>query len=287
MGMEVGVLTHCFKAKLEEVFAWLHQEGVKYAELGGHHVDEVIKMNPDEVKSLCKKYEITITALGRYPNNLHKNRMLRKIANKQTYEIIDAAGRLGVPCISTFVGYDDSLDYKGNMKKFYSVFKPIAEYAEKRNVKIAIENCPMKKEYHFGGGNLMITPEIFGEMFMNMPKNFGLNFDPSHLFWQSVDPAIVVEEFADRIFHTHAKDTLIDKERLKFAGVYGKAVYRYVIPGRGGINWKEYLSALKENGYSGVLSLEHEDGDYYGSEEMKKKGILEGKKYLEKILGEI
>ena len=285
--MYVGVLTHCLKANLEEVFAWMQQEGIHYAELGGHHVDEIIKKTPDEVKELCKKYDITITALGKYPNNLHKNRILRKIANKQTYELIDAAGKFGIPCISTFVGYNDSMDYRGNMKKFFSIFKPMAEYAAKQNVKIAIENCPMKREFHFTGGNLMITPEIFGEMFTNMPKNFGLNFDPSHLFWQFVDPAIVVEEFADRIFHTHAKDTLIDKERLKFAGIYGKMVYRYVIPGRGGINWKEYLASLKENGYTGTLSLEHEDADYYGNEDMKKKGILEGKAFLDNILGEI
>ena len=81
-----------------------------------------------------------------------------------------------------------------------------------------------------------------------------------------------------RIFHTHAKDTLVDKAKRANVGVYGDGWWRYVIPGFGNIDWGEYIAHLRVNGYDGVLSIEHEDGSQ-GREE----GFMRGAWYLEQF----
>ena len=74
-----------------------------------------------------------------------------------------------------------------------------------------------------------------------------------------MQPPAARELFGKRIFHTHAKDTLVDVEVRARVGIYGRGWWRYVIPGSGSIHWGEYINHLRMNGYSGVLSIEHED----------------------------
>ena len=65
--------------------------------------------------------------------------------------------------------------------------------------------------------------------------------------------------FDRRIFHTHAKDTLVDAAPRARVGIYGRGWWRYVVPGSGSIRWGEYINHLRTNGYRGVLSIENED----------------------------
>ena len=91
-----------------------------------------------------------------------------------------------------------------------------SRYAGERDVKIAIENCPMIFSYDEwpGGNNLAWSPAIWDEMFSAIPDaNFGLNLDPSHLVWLQIDYERAVYDFADRIFHAHAKDLEIRARR--------------------------------------------------------------------------
>jgi sugar phosphate isomerase/epimerase len=106
-------------------------------------------------------------------------------------------------------------------------------------------------------------------------SHFGLNYDPSHLVHQDLDIIIPVERYSKRIFHTHAKDCLIDSQRRKYVGILGDGWWRYAIPGYGEIRWGEYIGHLREIGYRGVLSIEHED-DTFDSEE----GFRHGAAYL-------
>jgi len=82
--------------------------------------------------------------------------------------------------------------------------------------------------------------------------------------------------FADRLFHSHAKDTLVDKAKRARVGVYGSGWWRYVIPGFGNIDWGEYTAHLRMAGYDGVLSIEHED-----STQGREEGFLRGAAHLE------
>ena len=89
----------------------------------------------------------------------------------------------------------------------------------------------------------------------------------------------------DAIYHVHAKDTRIDRERLARTGILTDfSWWAYAIPGRGELDWAKLLAALKQIGYTGTVSLEHEDALYEGSVEKVQEGLLEGKRYLESML---
>jgi sugar phosphate isomerase/epimerase len=110
----------------------------------------------------------------------------------------------------------------------------------------------------------------------NLPdENFGLNYDPSHLVHQELDIMIPVAKFGKRIFHTHAKDCLVDVQRRSYVGILGDGWWRYAIPGYGDIKWGEYIAKLRAVGYRGVLSVEHEDSTF-GPED----GFRHGAAYL-------
>jgi sugar phosphate isomerase/epimerase len=115
-------------------------------------------------------------------------------------------------------------------------------------------------------------------------ENFGFNYDPSHLVHQQCDYTIPVRRFSQRIFHTHAKDCLVDEQQRAYFGVLGGKWYagaaeggwwRYAIPGFGNVDWGRYIGLLREVGYKGVLSIEHEDSTF-GPEE----GFRHGASYL-------
>ena len=89
---------------------------------------------------------------------------------------------------------------------------------------------------------------------------------------------IPVARFSKRIFHTHAKDCLVDVQRRNYVGILGDGWWRYVIPGYGDIKWGEYIGNLREAGYRGVLSVEHEDNTF-GPED----GFRHGANYLDRF----
>ncbi len=279
--MDIGFLTACFQIGLEEVLDWAVESKIYHVEIGGMHAGYMHADYAEDIIPLFSERGITVTALGVHPNNLDADEKKRKQAQASVKKLIDAAAALNIEVVSTFVGYNNLLDYQGNLKLFKKEFVPLCEYALEKDVKIAIENCPAKGEFHFTSGNLMSSPAVWGVLFGMAPENFGLNFDPSHLHWQRVNPALIVEEFPERIFHTHAKDTITNHQNLEFAGIYGANTYWYALPGDGEINWGEYMDALKEVGYNGVLSIEHEDPAYLKDEEKKKEGILKAKAFLE------
>jgi sugar phosphate isomerase/epimerase len=140
---------------------------------------------------------------------------------------------------------------------------PLVEYAGQKGVKIALENWFATNIQHLGH---------WKRLFEVLPgQNFGLNFDPSHLLWQQIDYLGAVEQFAPRIFHTHAKDCEVQEQKLRVVGVLEAGWWRYVIPGYGRVAWGEYVAALRRVGYNNVLSIEHEDGAL-GREEGFRKG---------------
>src|ERR1043166_2544017 len=97
----------------------------------------------------------------------------------------------------------------------------MTNHSEEASVLIAIEHCAMSysADESAGGKNLPVWPRLWRELFEHLPsKNLGLNYDPSHLVWQFIDPAKPLKEFASRIFHVHAKDARIRSEELQDVG---------------------------------------------------------------------
>ena len=114
-------------------------------------------------------------------------------------------------------------------------------------VRIGIENCPMlfSLDEWPGGKNLAFSPEIWKRMFEAIPSpSFGLNFDPSHLVWQFIDPIKPIYDFRDRIFHVHAKDEKVSPELLYQRGILGLKWHIPKLPGLGSVDFGAYYSAL-------------------------------------------
>ena len=101
---------------------------------------------------------------------------------------------------------------------------------------------------------------------LNQRPEFGFNFDPSHLFWQGIDPVIFIKRLGQRIYHAHAKDGEIQEDEVRRTGVLSGGswtrpdrAFRFRVPGWGHVDWRRVLSALAAAGYDYVLSFEHED----------------------------
>lgn len=305
--MHIGFLTVCLgKMPLKEKAAWASANGFKSLEVACWPEDntrdysssdiDVENLTPakaEEIKAYMKEYGLTISSLAYYDNNLDRNPEKRAFVNNHLKKCIDAAELLGVPAVGTFVGRNIDKSIADNFDEFEKVFGYLVGYAESKGIKIIIENCPMEGWQVPGlPGTISFTPELWGEMFRRVPsKYFGLNFDPSHLLFQLIDYTAALREFKDRIFHVHAKDAEVFEDKLKYYGVFNKLLgghsggyWQFRMPGLGQVDWQKFIAALKEIGYDGVVSIEHEDPLYEGSAEKVKEGLVIGRKHLEKYI---
>ncbi|HBM80253.1 MAG: sugar phosphate isomerase/epimerase [Clostridiales bacterium] len=306
--MYLGFLTVCLgNMPLKEKAKWASENGFKSLEVAcwpklnnrdysssDLDVDGLTPEKAEEIKEYFKEYGLKISSLAYYDNNLSSDPEKRKFINNHTKKCIDAAKLLGVDMVGTFIGRNEKKNLKENFDEFEKVFGDLVSYGESKNVKIIIENCPMEGWQVEGlPGTISFTPELFDEMFRRIPsKYFGLNYDPSHLVWQFIDYIDVIPKYIDRIFHVHAKDTEIFEDNFKKYGVFNKQLrttpgtgyWRYRMPGLGQINWGKFVKTLKENGYDGVISTEHEDPVYEGSVDKVKEGLILGRKHLEQFI---
>ncbi|MCX7825671.1 MAG: sugar phosphate isomerase/epimerase, partial [Verrucomicrobiae bacterium] len=203
--------------------------------------------------------------------------------------VIRAAELLEVGVVNTFVGRDWTRSVDDNWPRFLKTWKPLVGFAEDRGIKIGIENCPMffTRDEWPGGKNLAHSPAIWRRMFEDIPsKNFGLNFDPSHLVWQQIDCAKALREFGPRIFHVHAKDARVDRDRLADVGILTTPLKFHTpkLPGLGDVNWGQFFSVLTETGYSGPVCVEVEDRAYEGSLELRKAALRQSHSYLRQFV---
>ena len=138
-----------------------------------------------------------------------------------------------------------------------------------------------------GGKNLATTPAIWDRMFEIIPnKNFGLNYDPSHMIWQHMDEIKPIYEYKDRLHHIHLKDVKINKERLDRVGIMANPLEYHTpkLPGYGDVRWGGFFSALTEVGYRGPTCIEVEDRSFENSEEDINTSILTSRNYLSQFL---
>ncbi|HRA01556.1 MAG TPA: sugar phosphate isomerase/epimerase, partial [Thermoflexales bacterium] len=224
-----------------------------------------------------------------YPNPMHPDPEHRATVIAHLKKVIVAAQMIGVPIVGTFVGRDQTKTVEANLQMFGEVWTPIVKFAADHGIKIAIENCPMifSNDEWPGGQNLATTPYIWRKMWEIIPDaNFGLNLDPSHLFWQMIDYERVVYDFRDRIFHVHAKDMEINREGLYQRGILSLGMGWQVprLPGLGQVNWGRFIAALYAIGYDYVVSIEHEDRAFEKTEELVKRGFYISRDHLRPYL---
>ena len=167
------------------------------------------------------------------------------------------------------MGYDPSVSLEENVARYKKVYSRVAKLAEDNGVKIAFENWPGAGPFA-DGANLSVTPEAWGLMFDAVPSTqIGLEFDPSHLLWQSIDPFAAFDEFFDRVYVLHAKDTEIFEDRVKRSGVFGSGWWRYRLPGFANFDWRRFFAMAHERGYEDAVIIEHEDEVFDGDRRLE------------------
>jgi sugar phosphate isomerase/epimerase len=289
---------------LEQVLEFAAQNGFSCVELmcwpkgkaerryaGVTHIDAA-NLKADEVKKiqdLVQKTGVAISGLGYYPNALAPDKKEAGVYIEHIKKVITAARLLGVGVMNTFIGRDWAKSVDDNWPQFKKVWPGLVKLAEDNGVKIAIENCPMffSKDEWPGGKNLAHTPAIWRRMFEEIPsKNFGLNFDPSHLVWQHIDYIKPVREFASRLFHVHAKDARVDPYKLDQVGIMATPLEFHLpkLPGLGDVNWGAFISVLNEAGYKGPVCIEVEDRAYEGSLDNRKEALLQSRTFLRQFI---
>jgi len=180
---------------------------------------------------------------------------------------------------------DPGLPRAKNFQYLVDSFGELLSTLEQVGGRLVVEGWP-------GPGALCCTPEGYRALFKELPSDaVGINYDPSHLIRQGIDPIRFLEEFVGRVYHTHGKDAEILAENLYEYGHeqpptfarrirYGSIAWRYTIPGHGCMRWGKALQVLTANDYAGCICIELEDANFNGTEEGEKLGILQGARFL-------
>jgi sugar phosphate isomerase/epimerase len=259
----------------------------RYAGVCHVNVNQLGSDESSRIQDLCRKHGVAFSGLGYYPNPFDPDANHRRAVVDHLVKVIDAAALLRVNLVNTFIGRDPLRSVEDNWPLFRAVWPDIVHHAESLGVRIGLENCPMlfSKDEWPGGKNLAVSPAIWSKIFEEIPSpNLGLNFDPSHLIWQHIDPARSILEFGKRIVHFHAKDTRIDQDRLYAVGILGLGWHTAKLPGLGDLDWGAVFSALSDAGYQGAVCIEVEDRAYEGSIADRKRALRQSKRFLEQFL---
>lgn len=257
----------------------------RYAGVSHIDVGSLCEKNIAEIHATVARTGVQISGLGYYPNPLSPVAGEAETAVAHLHVVIEAASRLGLTRVNTFVGRDWTKSVDDNWARFLETWTPIIRFAEKHRVKIGIENCPMlfTADEWPGGKNLAINPEIWTRMFTDIPSDFfGLNYDPSHMIWQHMDYLSPMREFQDRLFHIHAKDVRLDPQRLDRVGIlaHPNRYHTPKLPGMGDVNWGKFFSTLTDCGYRGPVCVEVEDRAWEASLDDRIASLQQSHSYL-------
>jgi sugar phosphate isomerase/epimerase len=295
----VSAIVHDFP--LSDVFAFAAAEGFDCVELmcwpaggaerryaGVTHVD-VTKLDAGEIErihGLANKHGVAISGLGYYPNPLDPDPETRRVVVDHLMKVITAASILGVGIVNTFIGRDPFRSVPANWPLVEEIWPAIVRHAVASNVKLGIENCPMlfSLDEWPGGKNLATSPALWRKLFDFLPA-LGLNYDPSHLIWQHIDPIRCICEFGNKIVHVHAKDTRIDADKLYEHGIMGLGWHTPKLPGLGDTDWGALFSALTDTGYTGAVCIEVEDRAFEGSVADRKQALRQSRRFLRQFVG--
>ncbi|KMK96961.1 sugar phosphate isomerase/epimerase family protein [Rossellomorea marisflavi] len=291
--MKLGVFTVLFSEKsFEEMLDYVKEAGLHSVEIGtggypgNAHCDlDVLLESEEKRREYAEKVSsrgLEISAFSCHGNPLTPDKSFAEESHRALEKTIRLAGLMNVPVVNCFSGtagdhegakhpnwpvtpwpneYGDVLTWQWE-EKLIPYWKEMGKLAEENGVKIGLE---------LHGGFLVHTPYTLLKLREETSKAIGANLDPSHLWWQGIDPvaAIKILGQADAIHHFHAKDTYIDQDNVNMYGLtdmqpYGNVrsrawTFRSVGCGHGLQEWSDMMSALRTYGYDYVVSIEHED----------------------------
>jgi sugar phosphate isomerase/epimerase len=239
-----------------------------------------------EIKATLEKFGMHVSAFQIDGSHIDPDPQKRARTNEYFVKAIDMAGQLGVRNIGTCSGKDSSKTLPEQVDEIVRVYtEKYFPACQRNNVRLLWEPYP-------GNPNIATSPVGFEALFKGFGDSpyVGLQYDPSHLVRQFMDPIQTARDFVDKIYDVHLKDTEVIWPVLRAGGidpVNGASWWRYRIPGMGEIVWRDFFTVLQDVGYTGAMSIEQEDPLYGGesnhgadfSEDFK-MGFVMAKRYL-------
>lgn len=312
--MRIGVYSDSLpKLSRREMFRWCAERGVSDVEIGlgawgpwprPHlDVDTIGEASErDRLGGELREFGLSLSAINAAGNLLHPDPARRADAQRRLWAAVDLAQAMGVDRVITMSGCpagpgggalgvfpcwatsaDDERLFDWQMTNEVGPFwRSVSDRLEKEapGLMVCLELHP---------GVTIFSTAGFEALSAHVGRNVGLNLDPSHFWWQGIDPVTVIEALGDRIGFSHGKDTLLFPERIRKHGVLhyappsdpDKAPWHFapVGEGHGTETWVALLHAMQRAGYDGVISIEHEDPRYDGEE-----GTARSLKGLQEIL---
>ena len=300
--MKLGVFAVLFSDKpFEEALDRIVELGLDAVEIGtgaypGHaHCDPRALLASEKklsaFREAVRRRGLELSALSCHGNPLHPDRKIAKAHHDTVVNTVAWAKKLDVSRVITFSGcpgsdpsakqpswivtpwppeFSEALEWQWK-ERVTPYWKDAAKIAKSAGVRVAIEMHPNFVAY---------SAETMRRLIDVAPGTIGVNFDPSHLFWQQADPVAAIRALGDAIFHVHAKDCRIDAANTAINGVLDYKSYtrelerswmfRTVGYGHDPLVWKDIVSNLRLVGYDHVLSIEHEDSVMSPAEGLKK-----------------
>ncbi len=211
----------------------------------------------DAVKADFDAADIRISCIGAFYLN-HLDPTIEADAAVQVQNAILLAEHLGVGAVAGFAGRVTGKPLEDSLPKFAEVWGEHARFAEDHGVRIAFECCPMGR-YHtpMFGINCICTPAMSEACFNAVDSEaLGLEWDPSHLVPQGVDPCENIRQFASRIYHVHAKGARMYPHNVARYGLLHHGSCEHCMPGFGDEDWGQIIKELRRAGYHGDLNIE-------------------------------
>ena len=289
--MRIGVFSVLFQnLPFEEALDRVVAAGVSAVEIGtggypgSHHcpVDELLESESkrQEYMEAITSRGLIISAFSCHYEPLSPNKELAKESDEIFRKSVHLANLMEVPVVNAFAGlpagalgdtmpnwitcpwppyFLEMLDYQWN-EVAIPYWKEAGKFAENHGVKVALEMHPGQLVYNVD--TLLRLRDAVGPV-------IGCNFDPSHLFWNGVDPVAAIRKLGDAIFHVHGKDVYVDPLNVSVNGCNDNKPYdriaerswtfRTIGYGHDAKTWKDIMSAFRLIGYDYVISIEHED----------------------------
>jgi sugar phosphate isomerase/epimerase len=310
--MKLGVFTVLFASEpFEKALDMAAAAGLQCVELGCGNYPGTSHCDPDALlgsKDKIKKMKdaiasrgLEISALSCHGNPLHPNKKYADANIEAMKKAVQLAEKLGVEVVINFSGcpgdsdgskypnwvtcpwppdYLEILKWQWE-KKVIPHWTEMAKYAKDHGInKLAFEMHP---------GFVVYNTETLLKLRAAVGDIIGANFDPSHLFWQGMDPIKSVRALKGAIWHVHAKDCRIYPMNSEVNGVLDTKsytdeinrswIFRTVGYGHGADFWNDFVSTLRMAGYDGALSIEHED-----SLMSNKEGLEKAVAFLKSVL---
>lgn len=300
--MKIGVFAVVFGDKpLEDTLDYLVSLGVEAVEIGTGAYPGNAHCQPQELLEIEGKRRaflnaihsrgLEISALSCHGNPLHPDARIAAEHHAVFEQTVKLARALDVGRVITFSGcpgadasarhpswivapwppeFLEMLDWQWR-ERVVPYWESASRLCRENGVRVAIEMHPNFVVYN---------PETMQRLRQVAPDTIGCNFDPSHMFWQGIDPVAAIRALGEAIYHCHAKDCRIDARNTAVNGVLDAKkytqelqrswIFRTVGYGHGGGTWKAIVSALRMVGYDHVLSIEHEDSLMSGAEGLRK-----------------